>query len=81
MDDNSFPNQYVVSAHLSDSLILVADCPVDSNFAYPSLKYDLSDHKSILEGAMSFLNPFSEYKDLKLGSSSDILIRWSSDWP
>ena len=56
----------------------MVDCPVDSNFAYPSLKYDLSDLKSVLEGAMAFLNLFSEYKDLKLGSLSDILIQWSS---
>ena len=57
MEDSSFPTQSVVSAHLSNGPVEVADCPVDSNFAYPSLKSNLSDLESILDFAKALLNP------------------------
>ena len=57
MDDSSFPTQSTVSAFSSDGPVDVADCPVDSNFAYPSLKSNLSDLESILDFAKALLNP------------------------
>ena len=62
MEDSSFPTQSVVSAHLSNGPIEVADCPVDSNFAYPCLKSYLSDLEFTLEFAIvtpSVLHPKS----------------------
>jgi hypothetical protein len=42
----------------------VADHPVDFDFTYPSLKYDLSDLESILEFAMAWLNPLVNTRTL-----------------
>ena len=47
MDDSSFPTQSVVPAHLSDRLVEVADCPVDFDSSYPSLKPDLSELEEV----------------------------------
>ena len=57
MDDSSLPTQSAVLALTSDGPVDVADCPVDSNFAYPSLKSDLPDLESILDFAKALLNP------------------------
>ena len=57
MDDTSFPTQSAVSAFSSDGPVDVADCPVDSNFAYPSLKSDISVLGFTLEFTMALLNP------------------------
>ena len=57
MDNSSFLTQSVVSAHLSDGPVEMADCLVDSDFAYPNLESDLSNLESILEFAMALLNP------------------------
>ena len=62
MEDSSFPTQSVVSAHLSDGLVEVADCLVDSNFAYPSLKSDISVLGFTLEFTMALLNPLVNTK-------------------
>ena len=35
----------------------MVDCPIDSDFAYPSLKSDLSDPEFALEFTMVILNP------------------------
>jgi hypothetical protein len=42
----------------------VADCPVDSDFAYPSLKSDFSDLESIVKFAMALLNPLVNTRTL-----------------
>jgi len=57
MDDSSFPTQSVVSTHTLDGPVDVADCPIDFDFAYPSLKSDLSNLEFALEFAMALLNP------------------------
>ena len=56
MDDSSFPTQSVVPAHLSDRLVEVADCPVDFDSSYPSLKPDLSELEFISDFAMALLS-------------------------
>ena len=62
MDDNSFPTQSAVSAFSSDGLVDVVDYSVDSNFAYPSLKSDLSVLRFTLEFTMALLNPLVNTK-------------------
>ena len=62
MDDTSFPTQSIVSAFSSDGLVDVADCLVDSNFAYPCLKSDLSILGFTLEFTMALLNPLVNTK-------------------
>ena len=64
MDDSSFPTQSVVTAYLSDGLVEMADCLVDFDFTYPSLKPDLFDLEFILEFAMALLNPLVNTKTL-----------------
>ena len=64
MDDSSFPTQSVVSTHTLDGPVDVADCPIDFDFAYPSLKSDLSNLEFILEFAKALLNSLVDIKIL-----------------
>ena len=64
MDDSSFPTQSVVTAYLSDGMVEMEDYLIDFDFAYPSLKPDLSNLEFILEFAMALLNPLVNTKTL-----------------
>jgi len=52
MDDSSFPTQSI------------ADCPLDFDFTYPSLKSSLSDLEFILEFTKALLNSLVDIKIL-----------------
>ena len=53
----------------------MADCPVDSDFAYPSLKYDLSDLGSVLESAIALLNPLVNTRTISWVLQVTLLFR------
>jgi hypothetical protein len=81
MDDNPFPTQSTAFALLSDGPVDMMDCPIDSGFAYPSLRTWSLWPWVHVEACNGLAHSFGQHKCLELGSSIGVLLWWSLGWP